>query len=139
MRLDTKLPSVDYRSLLTRAENFAEQMQNINQPYTAQYLFKQLVSQIKLFEKSLDPEHEVGIQLVSFGQSIQFSVTSLGYMDPSLILFEGILPDGSGVELIQHVNQISFLMIAVQRQDPEKPKAPIGFCRLAQQYPESPE
>lgn len=137
--MDNKLPSLDYRSLLPKEETFADPIPSTNQPYSAQALFKQLVSQIKYFEKNLDHEHEVGIQLVSFGQSIQFSVTSIGYMDPSLILFEGILPDGSNVELIQHVSQISFLMMAVQRQNPEKPKAPIGFCRMARLGSEEPE
>ncbi len=112
---------------LSRAKSFVEQMTEINQPYTAKNIFNELIERIQNFESKLNQEHEVGMQLVSFGMSTQFSVLRLGYIDPSIIWFEGILPDGSHVELLQHVSQISFLMVALKRDDPEKPKAPIGF------------
>lgn len=112
---------------LSRAKSFIEQMTEINQPYTAKNIFNELIQRIQTFESELDQEHEVGMQLVSFGQSTQFSVSRLGYTDPSIIWFEGFLADGSTVELVQHVSQISFLMVALKREDPEQPKAPIGF------------
>ena len=95
---------------------------------TAKNIFHQITDQVKRFEAVLDDEHEVGMKLVSFGQSIQFTVTKLSYMNPSLIWFEGILPEGSHVQLIQHVNQVSFLMIAINRPNPDQAKSPIGFC-----------
>lgn len=110
-------------------ETLKDQMTEINQPYTAKNIFQQLVERIRRFENSLDQEHEVGIQLVSFGQSIQFSVLQIGYMDPSIIWFEGLLPDESPVELVQHISEISFLMMALQRQNSEKPKYQIGFSQ----------
>jgi hypothetical protein len=113
--------------------SFKDQMNEINKPYTAENIFLQLVQQIRRFEQTLDKEHEVGMQLVCFGQSIQFSVARMGYMNPSIIWFDGGLPDGSNVQLVQHVNQISFLLIAVKRQDPERPKSLIGFCRPSSQ------
>ena len=112
---------------MSRAKSFVEQMTEINQPYTAKHIFNELIERIKKFESELNQEHEVGMRLVTFGESTQFSVLNLGYTDPSIIWFEGILADGSHVELVQHVSQISFLMIALKREDPEKPKAPIGF------------
>ena len=77
------------------------------------------------FDKTLDQEHEVGIRLVSFGQEIIFHAERIGYFNPSLITFSGLLDDGSPVELVQHVSQISFLLMAVKRLHPEKHK--IGF------------
>lgn len=112
---------------LSRAKSFIEQMTEINQPYTAKSIFNELIERIQNFESELNQEHEVGMQLVSFGVSTQFTVLRLGYTDPSIIWFEGILPDGSHVELVQHVSQISFLMVALKREDPEIPKKPIGF------------
>lgn len=70
---------------------------------------------------------EIGIRLVSYGNTIQFSIEAIGYKDPYLIIFYGHLEDGSLIQLIQHVSQISFVLIALKRSDPEKPKAPIGF------------
>lgn len=112
---------------MARIPSFKQQLLEINEPYTAKSIFRQLVQQIKLFETALNEEFEVGIKLVSFGQSVQFSVVKLGYLDPNLIWFEGVLPDGTNVELLQHISQISFLMMALPRPHPEKPKTPIGF------------
>lgn len=112
---------------MARIPSFKQQLLQINEPYTAKAIFRKLVEQIQHFEKALNEEYEVSIKLVSFGQSVQFSVVSLGYLDPNLIWFEGMLPDGTNVELLQHISQISFLMMAVKRANPEKPKAPIGF------------
>ena len=88
---------------------------------------KKLYEMIRQFDDRLDQEHEVGVRLVSFGQTVNFHVTRLGYYDPSLIRFQGSLEDGSPVELIQHVSQISFLLMAMKRSDPTQPKKPIGF------------
>ncbi|MCE5284576.1 MAG: DUF6173 family protein [Pelosinus sp.] len=112
---------------MARVPSFKQQLMQINEPYTAKSIFRQLVQQIQHFEAALNEEYDVGIKLVSFGQSVQFSVVSLGYLDPNLIWFEGMLPDGTNVELLQHISQISFLMMAVKRAEPEKPKTPIGF------------
>lgn len=113
---------------MLRATSFVEQMNEINQPYTARSIFHELVKRIQRFESELNQEHEVGMQLVNFGQSTQFSVSRLGYTDPSIIWFEGVLADNSTVQLVQHVSQISFLMVALKREHPEKPKAQIGFA-----------
>lgn len=112
---------------LLRAKSFIEQMTEVNQPYTAKSIFNELIQRIRKFESELNQDYEVGMQLVTFGNATQFSVSSLGYTDPSIIWFSGILDDGAHVELVQHVSQISFLMVALKREDPEKPKAPIGF------------
>lgn len=76
---------------------------------------------ITKFDKTLDSEYEVGVKLVSFGQTVTFHVTKLGYYNPSLIRFFGLLEDGSPVELIQHVSQISFLLMALKRINPKEP------------------
>jgi hypothetical protein len=37
------------------------------------------------------------------------------------------MENGDPVELIQHVSQISILLMKLKRSDPEAPKRPIGF------------
>lgn len=96
-------------------------------PNLASEFYERLVNMITEFDDELDNEHEVGIRLVSFGQNVTFHVTNLGYYNPSLIRFYGNLEDGSPVELIQHVSQISFLLMSVKRLNPEEPKKRIGF------------
>jgi Family of unknown function (DUF6173) len=88
---------------------------------------KRLVKWINNFDASLDEKHEVGIRLVSFGQTVTFHLQNLGYWNPSLISFTGTMESGAPVELIQHVSQISILLMKVERKDPDKPKRPIGF------------
>ena len=98
-------------------------------PNLASEFYKRLVKMINEFDEDLDQEHEVGMRLVTFGQTVTFHVVDLGYYNPSLITFYGKLENGSSVKLIQHVSQISFLLMAVKRLDPEVPKTKIGFCK----------
>jgi hypothetical protein len=106
-----------------------EMLLESQQPEHASEFHKRLLEYIKEFEAGLDQEHEVGMRLVSFGQSIQFAVRDIGYYNPKLICFYGELDTGSKVQLIQHVNQISFLLLALPRANPSEPKRPIGFCQ----------
>lgn len=89
-----------------------------------------LHKEINDFDLNLDIESEVAIRLVSFGETIQFGIENIGFSDPSLIIFSGHTSDGSHVQLVQHVNQISMLLLAAKRPEPEKPKLPIGFRQV---------
>ncbi|MDF7809674.1 DUF6173 family protein [Pontiellaceae bacterium B12219] len=81
---------------------------------------------IQEFEQSLDPDQEVGANLVSFGQSITFHINQLSFSTPDIVTFYGTTENGDKVQLIQHVSQLSVLLIAVKRIE-NKPKEPIGF------------
>ncbi len=93
----------------------------------ASEFYERLVKMINDFDEKLDEHHQVGMRLVSFGQNIQFHVEDLGYYNPSLIIFYGRTEDGQALQLIQHVSQISFLLMAVRRLNPKEPKKRIGF------------
>jgi hypothetical protein len=114
-------PTVDYTSILRHIPAVPED-HNL-----AGAFHQRLIEWITDYDKSLDNDHEVGVKLVSFGQSVTFRLYSLGYWNPSLMRFYGVCEDGSAVELIQHVSQISILLMTLPRQDPSKPKRPIGF------------
>ncbi|MGN7471651.1 DUF6173 family protein [Brevibacillus sp. SAFN-007a] len=88
---------------------------------------KRLIQMIAEFELALDEQHEVGMRLVSFGQSVTLRVEGIGYFNPSLIRFFGTTEAGVPVELIQHISQISFLLMAVKKVDPDTPPKRIGF------------
>jgi len=76
---------------------------------------------------------------VSFGQTVIFHLQSLGFYNPSLIVFNGNLDDGSPVQLIQHISQISVLLMALKRKDLSQPKRHYGFGKEEQnQEPQSP-
>jgi hypothetical protein len=90
---------------------------------------KRLVEWIKEFDETLDEEHEVGARLVNFGESISFHIQSIGYWNPSLIVFNGLTKNNEPVELIQHVSQISILLMKLPKIDPNKPKHRFGFSK----------
>ncbi len=92
----------------------------------ADYQFEKLVEEIKNFESRLDDNHEIGLKLASFGENITISVTNIGYHNPSLIVFDGMVK-GSPATLVQHISQLSFLMVAVKKADPARPPRRIGF------------
>ncbi|MGP3607644.1 DUF6173 family protein [Anoxybacteroides rupiense] len=99
----------------------------LTNPNLASEFYKRLIEMINDFEGDLDEEHEVGIRLVSFGQTLQFHIESIGYCNPSLITFQGRLQNGARVELIQHVSQINFLLMALPKMDESGPPRRIGF------------
>jgi hypothetical protein len=112
-----------------RAQNFSLRIPTIHPDQNlASEFHKRLVKWVREFDESLDQEHEVGIRLVSFGQSLTFHLGDIGYWNPSLISFSGFTDGGEPVELIQHVSQISVLLLKVKRKDLSKPKRKIGFA-----------
>lgn len=92
----------------------------------ADYQYELICESIKNFEDSLNDKQEVALKLASFGQSITLNVTNIGYSNPSLIHFYGYVGNDKA-HLIQHVNQLNFLILAVPKADPVKPPRRIGF------------
>jgi len=91
------------------------------------------------FDASLDADHEVGMRLVTFGQAITFHVEDVRYHNPSLIFFRGTTDDGHRVELIQHLSQISFLLLKLPKPDPNQPKRRFGFYPPEHPTPGAPD
>ena len=87
--------------------------------------FEVLKKYIKDFEESLDSEHEVGLILTNFGQSITMQVLEISYEKSVLMIFKGYV-NGKMSTLIQHVSQLNFLLTSIERE-PNKPKQHIGF------------
>ena len=85
-----------------------------------------IMEEIADFERTLDDEHEVALKLCNFGQSILMSITDIGYRNPNLIFYYGYV-NGQYAQLIQHINQISFLLMSVPKADPNEPARRIGF------------
>lgn len=104
-----------------------EKLLDLEKENLASDFYKRLVDYIYFFDKMLDDQHEVAIKLVSFDKTIYFAVSDLGYYDPSLICFYGTMENGTPVQLIQHISQINFLLMAMKITEPKKEKKPIGF------------
>ena len=103
--------------------NFKEITRNYSM---ADYTYEIIMEQIKNFENDLDDNHEVSLLLTSFGQSITLAVTNIGYFNPTTLIFYGFVK-GQRATLIQHISQLNFLLLAVEKSDPAKPPRRIGF------------
>ena len=92
----------------------------------ADYQYEVIIERIREFEKDLDDDHEIALKLASFGKHITISVTDIGYNNPNIIVFNGYV-EGNRATLIQHISQLSFLLVSVPKSEPDKPPRRIGF------------
>lgn len=94
-----------------RLPNVAAQTLKISP--AAQLMYKKIAQSIINFEKTLDPDKEIGAQLVSFNSNETISIENLGYWGDDLIIFYGKNSLGNSVELLQHISQVNVLLVAV--------------------------
>ena len=113
------------------AASFKPPLSNVN---PAAWAYKRLAEYIRDFEAELDDDHEIGARLVSFGQSVVFHIEDVGYYGPDIITFHGRNDAMEKVQLIQHISQLSVLLVAVKKQQ-DKPRR-IGFL-LNREKPKS--
>lgn len=92
--------------------------------------FEILKKYIIEFENTLDDEHEVGVLLTHFGQSVLMNVTSITYEGSVLMVFRGYV-NGKEATLIQHINQLSFMLTTIDKE-PDRPKRRIGFSTTSE-------
>ncbi len=93
---------------LFRLPNVAAQTLKISP--AAQLMYKKIAQSIINFEKTLDPDKEIGAQLVSFNSNETISIENLGYWGDDLIIFYGKNSLGNSVELLQHISQVNVLV-----------------------------
>ena len=91
----------------------------------ADTLYVIVKNHISMFENTLDAEHEVGMMLTSFGQSVLMHVTEISYEKSVVLIFKGYVNDNLST-LIQHINQLNFLLTSVKIES-DRPKRKIGF------------
>ncbi|TGR83612.1 hypothetical protein EN866_33850 [Mesorhizobium sp. M2D.F.Ca.ET.223.01.1.1] len=90
----------------------------------AKWAYERIVRSIIDFEKQLDPTQEIGARLVNFGAKEVIHIDDVGFWGPDLVKFFGQTVDGNPVELIQHISQVSVMLVAIKTK--EEPRR-IGF------------
>ncbi len=93
---------------------------------TADYKFEVLRTEIEEFQDKLSDEYDVVLAMASFGNDMVLQVTEIGYHNPDMLFFYGNV-DGNSVQLIQHMSQLNFMLMAMKKEDPEKEPNRIGF------------
>ena len=86
-----------------------------------------LYEEIRDYQNNLPNTEDVAMSVVQFNQSITILVKEIGYIGYNLVCFHGEDTSGKPLELIQHVQQLNFLLMVVPKPAPEVPKRQIGF------------
>lgn len=130
MNFPTFQPSPDVQRQLDQAHK-NRQMEidasKIQLGSTAEQVAMHLYNEIQRYQASLPDEEDVAMMLVQFGQSTTILVKGIGYSGYNLVCFHGEDTEGKPLELIQHVQQLNFLLSVVPKPEPEVPKRQIGF------------
>lgn len=82
--------------------------------HDAKDIYEQLIHRVRAFEVNLGEDEEIGLQLANFGLAAQLHIRSIGFQNPNLIEFHGLDPNNNEVTLVQHISQLSFMLIAVK-------------------------
>jgi hypothetical protein len=91
----------------------------------AEWMHERIVRSINDFEGGLDKDHEIGARLVTFGVDFVFHIADVGYWGPDIIIFHGVDQSGQKVQLLQHISQLSVLLVALDAKDGKARR--IGF------------
>lgn len=115
------------RSVSTQAQNHLAAVLSEPNRNLAKYSYEVIMDSIRAFQDNLDNDHEVAVQLASFGHSVTMNVAEVGYKNPNILIFYGYIGN-DWAELIQNMSQLNFLLIAVKKAIPNKPPRRIGFA-----------
>lgn len=101
----------------------------VKQKSPAEGMYDRLILCIRNFEQHLDASQEIAMGFTG-GQAGVLRIEGLGFFDPDVITFYGRDEDGAKTQLIQHVTQVSVILRALRKGQPDVPARRIGF-RLA--------
>ncbi len=99
----------------------------------ANVIYRSVVEQLDQFQAKLDPQSEIGAALASFGSNYVIRILGVSYVNPYVIIFKGETEDGTPAELIQHVNQLNFLLLALPKPVEIPEPRRMGFLEILNQ------
>jgi Family of unknown function (DUF6173) len=101
----------------------------VDQKSPAEWMYDRLILYIRNFEQQLDAAHEIAMGFAG-GDAGVLRIEGVGYFDPDVVTFYGRDEEGGKTQLIQHVTQVSVILRAARKVEPDEPARRIGF-RLA--------
>ena len=96
----------------------------------AEWAYDRIVLYIREFEKQLNADQEVAIGFAGSEAGI-LRIEGLGFFDPDILTFYGTDDDGLKNQLIQHVSQLSVMLQARPKSNPDDAPRRIGFKLLS--------
>lgn len=102
-------------------------IRSMESPLSAGKTVKRLAIVFDSYMNTLADNEEIGMALASFGTQHTIHLESISALVPNLIQISG-MEEGHRVELVQHISQLSFLLIRVKPTSPDGvPRRKIGF------------
>jgi len=98
----------------------------LEQKSPAEWAYERMVLYIKDFEEKLDSDHEVGMGFTG-GDVGTLKIQGMGYFAPDILTFHGEDPNGAKVQLVQHISQLSVMLVAAPKQHEQSEPNRIGF------------
>lgn len=92
----------------------------------AEWAYERIIVYIRNFESQLDANQEVAMGFAGSDAGV-LKIEGLGFYEPDLLTFYGRDDDGMKTQLIQHIAQLSVMLRAVPKAQPEDPPRRIGF------------
>ena len=96
----------------------------------AEWAYDRVVLYIRDFERHLNTDQEVAIGFAGSEAGI-LRIEGLGFFDPDILTFYGTDDDGLKNQLIQHVSQLSVMLQARPKSNPDDAPRRIGFKLLS--------
>ncbi len=87
-----------------------------------------IVIWINDLHKSLDDDHETGIQIDHLGKQVVFYIDHIAYKNNSMIYFKGHTENGKLVHFVKHFSDVSIQLMALKRRLSGQQKTPFGFA-----------
>lgn len=127
--IDEVMPSLpEIQPIRSMEEVISELLIKHREIESAENYAKTTFELITEFNNSLEQEFETGLVLVNYDNNLVLNIRSIAYRNPSIIIFQGENSATSDpIELVQHISQVNILFTKIKRQEPSKPKNPIGF------------
>lgn len=124
------IPTVhpDIESQIRKANQDKQLQTEIAKSNSAEFIANKLYLRTVEFQNNLPENMDIVLKCIQFGSSMTILVENIGYIGHSLVVFSG-KDSGTNcpVEVIQHTSQISFLLAAFPKPEPQTPKRKIGF------------
>ncbi len=98
----------------------------LEQKSPAEWAYERMVLYIKDFEEKLDSDHEVGMGFTG-GDVGTLKIQGMGYFAPDILTFHGEDPNGSKVQLVQHISQLNVMLVAATKDNEQAEPNRIGF------------
>ncbi len=98
----------------------------VAQKSPAQWAYERTVMYLKKFEESLDENQEIAMGFAGADAGV-LKIEGMGYFDPDIVTFYGSDANGSKMQLVQHVSQLSVVLRAAPKAVKTAAPNRIGF------------